>query len=235
MGLAVSDIAKNAQVICALTDEKRPALETSISSFGISVLETFEWSFLFASATEDSIANTNEYALSGANNDCGIIQAVYYAGNEVVFKDSLEFDRLTKSGTALPTDGLVSIWTRLPGTDASGGFPILKLFGTPSLSGDDIYYTYKKSIDESDPLKHVPAAMRDLFECEAVSRFHPNPNDRADYSKRAEVLVNVLLKRYRKTTVASRPARIDPLQRARNYEINMLGGYRNITRVIVQR
>lgn len=235
MSLSVSDIAKNAQVICALTDDKKPALEASILSFGISILESFEWSFLDGEDTDPSIANVNEYILTGAANDCGIIQAVYYAGKEVTFKDSLEFDRLTKPGEVLPSDGSVVFWTRLPGTDASSGFPTLKLFGTPSRSGDEIYYSYRRLIDETNPLKYAPAAMRDLFECEAISRFHPNPNDRFDYSKRAEKAINYLLKRYRKTTIAHRPGRIDPLQRARNYEINMLGGYRHITRVIVQR
>lgn len=235
MGLSVSSIFSNVKAICGLEDSKREAVEAAIKSFGLALLESYEWSFLYSSDTDPSVVNQSQYTLRGAASDCGIVSAVYYDGVELIFKDNLEFNRLTQGITDNETAYPVGIWTWLPGSDATDGFPIIKLFGTPTIADDDIFYSYRKLIDEAEPLKHAPAAMADLIELETVSRFHPNPNDRFDFGKKAEKALPPLQKRYRKTVIAHRPGRIDPLQRARNYEINMLGGYRNVPHIITNR
>lgn len=233
MAIDPAAIAERIKVQCGLTDDKQESILGAVKSFALGVIEAHEWSFLEADDTDVTVANQSDYTLQGAVSDCGLIKSVYYEGVELDFKDTLEFARLTKGATGYEGDYPLSIWTSL--TQTAAGWPRIRIFGTPKLAGKSIYYQYRKKIDEADPQNLLPAAMSDLLEVEGIARFHPDPGVRSDYERRSYRQITTYLKRYRKTTIAHRPGRIDPLQKARNYEINILGGYRNLPQLIVNR
>lgn len=212
--------------LCGLAQEKRDAITAETREVCVELLDKRDWHFLEITVTEVTVANQSEYTISGANDNCGKIVDLYYNGYLVDYKDTQEFYRLTKAietTVATAYSGML-YWTSLP-ESATEGFPVVKLFGTPTEAGIEMFVVALKRVDVDEPELLIPRFLTGIVMNTMLSRHLPDPIMRRERAMMAEEGYAAAELRDRATTQAWSQGRIDPFTARRNYEINMRSGF----------
>lgn len=161
-------------------------------SIAYRLMTDHDWMFLRSQTTHSggSVLGTSTYTLIGtAAIPCGKIISIRYGSRLVDYVPQEEYDRRIDG---IETTGYpVSMWT-INGYSAAG-YPVVKFFGTPSASGDEISYRYQRRVDEADSLNLMPGYMLDIVELELLSRFYPYPDKSAQYKQQADDALNASL------------------------------------------
>jgi hypothetical protein len=156
------------------------------TTFAYELLSQYDWHQLRGSATKTTTSGTATYALQGASKDCGKLIMLLYETFEIGYVPQEEFYRRNQ-GTQL-SQIPVSMWT-ISGYDVEG-FPVVKLSGTPQVSGETIEYVYTKRIDETDPFKDLPAFMMNIIRLRMLAEFYPYPAKSEQYAKLAQEAID---------------------------------------------
>lgn len=153
------------------------------------VMTNYDWAILRRSTTVSggSVNGQSTYTLSGTSaNPCGRPITVNYATYPIDYVEPEDFDLRIAGADASNYD--ISMWTL--DSYNSQGFPVIKFFGTPSQSGDEIFYRYQVRIDEADPLEKMPGHMLEIVRLKLLSEFYPYPDKSAQFRDEAENKVN---------------------------------------------
>jgi hypothetical protein len=217
------DIIKEIKAVAKLDDSLDPVLDGTINRYVVWLLHLIDWKFMHSSQTDSSVVNQQTYTLSGANNDCGLIEELYYDGDLLKYLDPKPFDRDYNTITT-PTAFDVASWTVK--TKSTKGFPIVTLFGTPT-AVKDLYYSYIKQVNPDDPLASLEPSMEDIVVNEMLSRFHPDFGSRQTFSDKVQKGIDGAIATYALKSKQQRSARLDEYRRMRNREINFHAGYGN--------
>lgn len=181
------------------------------------------WNFLKFSKSTVTVANTASYTLSGLSNDCGKVRYLYYGGYELDFETLDDFNRAIQGLTALSTP--ICLWT-ITGY-SNGGFPVIRLFGTPTEAGIAIDYTYQKMVDEADPFSLIPGWMMNIIRNKVLAEFYPYPDKSQMYADLAEKGINEALWAEREKHGQSKKMQLDSDRLYANRKANDLAARRH--------
>jgi len=127
-------------------DDLEDKLGLMIPSAVDEVAGAYEWDFAISETSTTSVADTAMYTLTGADNDCLNISSIRYGSDQSLLqkKTMVAMDKLLERRT------ISSILYWMP-NGVSDGAPVVKLFATPSTSGETILYRYwRKRVDLSE-------------------------------------------------------------------------------------
>lgn len=200
----------------SIVEPAESVVRIAAQSFTRRLLED-AWKFLEDEKTDTSVATVASYTLSGNSNNCGKIIYLGYDGHDFRqhYADPEEFARFYDADLAQSTE--VSKWT-IKGY--SGKNPIATFFGTPMETGKEIFYRFRKVIDNSDPMAMLPVDMIDLVVLKMISRFHPSGSDKKSADTEYQEGLAAAKERWMPEIGLPREPQLNEEQMDRNYEIN---------------
>lgn len=185
MAITIEQIAA---IISKVTksDSVLEEVKSAGTTFAYELLSQYDWHPLRGSDTQTTTLGTATYALQGASKDCGKLIMLLYETQEIEYVTQEDFYRRIQ-GVQL-SQIPVTMWT-ISGYDVEG-FPVVKLAGTPQITGETIEYVYTKRIDESDPFKDLPAFMMNIIRLRMLAEFYPYPAKSEQYAKLAQEAID---------------------------------------------
>jgi hypothetical protein len=139
-----------------------------IDKIGSEIVDAHDWDFKFDQATENTIANTAEYALKGNDNDAYDVVNIQYGDNDPVLEklNVLETDRRAGDKDESGVYG----WTQYGRSD--DGFPQIQFVNTPT-EVVQFHYRYRKLVAASALDSRFDALLQTGVLSELLPEYRP--------------------------------------------------------------